>query len=166
VHAPAIDSGEAHAEDINMVVAAQASAILCLFSRQLSDRELTLYERVAELGKPMFFVHTIADNESAKERRNVVELATQYLKERNIPATRIFTISAHEYAQAQREHRAPAGWNELGALISTIEGQAEAHMERLARLERAASEGANPPSKDKSEPPPSKPGFFARLFKV
>ena len=50
----------------------------------------------------------------------MVELAQQYLRERNVPAQRIFTVSTLEYAQAQREHRAPAGWNELEALISTV----------------------------------------------
>jgi predicted GTPase len=162
VHSPAFDSGEAHAEDLNMVVAGASSAILCLFSRQLSDRELALYERIAELGKPMLFAHTIADNESTKERRNVVELAMQYLQERNIPATRIFTISAHEYMQALREKRAPAGWNEFPALIATIEGQAESHMARLARLER----GNGQISEEQGERPTPKPGFFARLFKL
>ena len=97
VHAPAFDSGEPDAEDVNVVVASHASEILCLFSRQLSDRELALYERVAEFNKPMLFAHTIADNEAPSERRHVVELAQSYLRERNIPAERIFVVSAHEY---------------------------------------------------------------------
>lgn len=161
VHAPAFDSGESSAEDVNLVVAQASSAIVCLFSRQLSDRELALYERVAELGKPMLFAHTIADNETAAERRNVVELAQRYLQERGITAARIFTVSSHEYAQAAAAGRAPAAWNELGALIATVEGSAEAHMARLARLTRGlaaaprAVEAANPPKKE---------GFFARLF--
>jgi tRNA U34 5-carboxymethylaminomethyl modifying GTPase MnmE/TrmE len=161
VHAPAFDSGEAHAEDVNMVVASKSSAVLCLFSRQLSDRELALYERVAEFGRPMLFAHTIADNESAAERRNVVDLAAQYLAERNIPVPRIFTVSSHEYMEAVRAGRAPAGWNELSALISTIEGQAEAHMARLTRLERTANDTARTVAPAASS---AAPGLLARLF--
>jgi predicted GTPase len=101
VHAPAFDSGEADAEDVNVVVASHASEVLCLFSRQLSDRELALYERIAEFNRPMLFAHTIADNEAPSERRHVVELAQQYLRERNIPAERLFVVSAHEYEAAR-----------------------------------------------------------------
>ena len=62
--------------DVNLPSSrAHASEVLCLFSRQLSDRELELYERVAEFGRPMLFAHTIADNEAPNERRHVVELA-------------------------------------------------------------------------------------------
>ncbi len=137
VHAPAFDSGDPNAEDVNVVVASHASEVLCLFSRQLSDRELSLYERVAEFNKPMLFAHTIADNEAPNERRHVVELAQQYLKERNIPAERVFVVSSHEFEKAKLEKRAPAGWNETEALRLTLEGHAEAHMARLARLARA-----------------------------
>ncbi len=163
VHAPAFDSGDPSAEDVNVVVASHASEVLCLFSRQLSDRELTLYERVSEFNKPMLFAHTIADNEAPSERRHVVELAQEYLHERNIPAERIFVVSAHEYDEAKRDNRAPAGWNELEALRSTLESHAEAHMARLERLARAAQEQASP------MPVPAgiaenKGGFFARLF--
>jgi predicted GTPase len=160
VHAPAFDSGAAHAEDINLVAASASNAVICLFSRQLSDRELELYARVAELGKPMLFAHTIADNETPSERRNVVELAATYLRERGIPAARIFTASAHEYAAARQVGRAPAAWNELGALIATVEGQTEAHMARLARLERSTPEA--PRAKPAVEH--RKAGFFARVF--
>ncbi|HKU68860.1 MAG TPA: dynamin family protein [Candidatus Baltobacteraceae bacterium] len=165
VHAPAFDAGDSTLEDICMVTARASSEVLCLFSRQLSDRELSLYERVAQLGKPMMFAHTLADNETPSERRHVVELAQQYLGERAIPVQRIFTLSTLEYAQAKREQRAPAGWNELDALVSTISAHAEEHMARLERLERAQRAQAQ-----RSEPPdaPSaaeKPrGFFARLF--
>jgi len=138
VHAPAFDTGDPRAEDLSIVSASNAAEVLCLFSRQLSDRELALFERVAELGKPMQFVHTLADNETAGERRHVVELAKQYLGEHKIDASRIFTVSTLEYAQAKREQRAPAPWNEVDALISTIEAHAESHMARLLRLERAA----------------------------
>ncbi len=93
VHTPAFDSGDPAAEDINLVVASHASAILCLFSRQLDDRELSLYERTSDFGKPMLFAHTIADNESASERRHVVDLAKNYLAERNIVSERVFTLS-------------------------------------------------------------------------
>ena len=164
VHAPAFDSGEANAEDVNVVVASHASEVLCLFSRQLSDRELALYERVAEFGKPMLFAHTIADNEAPSERRHVVELAQSYLRERNIPAERVFVVSAHEYAQARQERRAPAGWNEMEALRSTLESHAEAHMARLERLARSAKEQAvaQLPHPDAKSERPS--GLFARLF--
>jgi hypothetical protein len=137
VHAPAFDSGDAHAEDVNAVVASHASEVLCLFSRQLSDRELDLFERVAEYGRPMLFAHTIADNEAPNERRGVVTLAQQYLQERNIPAERTFVVSAKEYAEARQGGRAPAGWNELGALVSTLESHAETHMARLERRAKA-----------------------------
>lgn len=162
VHAPAFDSGQADAEDVNLVVADTSSAVLCLFSRQLSDLELAVYERVAELGKPMLFAHTLADNETLAERRNVVELATQYLRERSVPATRIFTLSAHEYATATELKRAPEGWNEFGALVSTIEGQAETHMARLARLERATL--TNVPSTSAVKVDEKKGSLLGRLF--
>lgn len=160
VHAPAFDSGEAFAEDVSLVVAQASSAVICLFSRQLSDRELSLYERVAELGKPMLFAHTIADNETATERRNVVALARSYLKERGIAAARLFTVSAHEFARAAAAGRAPAAWNELGALIATVEGDTESHMARLARLAR----GAQPASPPAAREIPKKEGFFSRVF--
>jgi predicted GTPase len=161
VHTPAFDSGEADAEDVNVVVASHASEVLCLFSRQLSDRELSLYERVAEFNKPMLFAHTIADNEAPNERRMVVDLAQSYLKERNIAAERVFVVSAQEYEEARREHRAPAGWNEMEALRTTLEGHAETHMARLARLARAASE-ARPASPAPAQERPA--GFFGRIF--
>jgi predicted GTPase len=162
VHAPAFDSGDPSAEDVNVVVASHASEVLCLFSRQLSDRELTLYERIAEFNKPMLFAHTIADNEEPSERRHVVELAQTYLRERNIHADRVFVVSAHEYAQAKAERRAPAGWNEFEALRTTLESQAEAHMARLERLKRAAeSNGATPTTARQTE---QRGGLFGRLF--
>ncbi|MFN2448768.1 MAG: dynamin family protein [Candidatus Baltobacteraceae bacterium] len=163
VHAPAFDAGDATLEDVCMVAAREASEVLCLFSRQLSDRELGLYERVADLGKPMMFAHTLADNESAAERRGVVSLAQEYLRARAIPAQRVFTVSTLEHAQARREHRAAAGWNELDALISTISAHAEEHMARLERLERAASvpaaQAAGRPAQGK------RLGLFGRLLK-
>lgn len=163
VHAPAFDSGDPSAEDVNVVVASHASEILCLFSRQLSERELTLYERVCEFNKPMLFAHTIADNEAPSERRHVVELAQQYLRERHIAVERVFVVSAHEYDEAKREKRAPAGWNEAEALRSTLEGHAETHMARLERLARAAKEQATTaPLQGRMEE--AKPGFFSRLF--
>ena len=163
VHAPAFDSGEPEAEDVNVVVASHASEVLCLFSRQLSDRELALYERIAEFNKPMLFAHTIADNEAPSERRHVVELAEAYLRERNVPADRVFVVSAHEYDEARRAGRAPAGWNELEALRSTLEAHAESHMARLERLARAATKTqeattAQAPSVERA------PGLFARMF--
>ena len=163
VHAPAFDSGEPDAEDVNVVAASHASEVLCLFSRQLSDRELSLYERIAEFSKPMLFAHTIADNEAQSERRHVVELAQAYLRERNIPAERIFTVSAHEYDEARREHRAPAGWNETEALRATLEAHAESHMARLERLARANAQvrPASAPSPAEAE---RAAGFFARMF--
>lgn len=163
VHAPAFDTGDPLAEDLCMVAARAASEVLCLFSRQLSDRELALYERVAELGKPMIFAHTIADNESASERRGVVELAQTYLRERNIAAQRIFTISTLEYTQAKRAGRAPAGWNELDALIATFQAHAESHMERLARLERLAAQPVLLENRAQHRPRAQK-GFLERFF--
>ncbi|MDQ6929248.1 MAG: dynamin family protein [Candidatus Eremiobacteraeota bacterium] len=169
VHVPAFDTGENQAQEIAVLAASRASEVLCLFSRQLSDRELDLYERVAELGKPVHYVHTIADNETAAERRQVIELATSYLAGCNILARRIFTVSTLDYAQAKREARAPSPWNELDALSATLVANAEAHMERLARLESAS--GAPPGTQavqPLSPPVPEKTGGFAgalaRLF--
>ncbi len=139
VHVPAFDSGAQHAEEIALVAASNASEMLCLFSRQLSDRELDLFERVAAQERPMQFVHTIADNETPAERRGVVELAKEYLAQRKISPKRVFTVSILEYAQAKRDGRAPAGWNELDALVATLSADSEAHMQRLERLERAAA---------------------------
>jgi predicted GTPase len=163
VHAPAFDSGDPDAEDVNVVVASHASEVLCLFSRQLSDRELSLYERVAEFNRSMLFAHTIADNEAASERRHVVELAQAYLRERNIPVERIFTVSAHEYAQARDAHRAPAGWNETEALRATLEAHAQSHMSRLERLARANAQ-ARPATAPVAAEAELASGFFARMF--
>jgi tRNA U34 5-carboxymethylaminomethyl modifying GTPase MnmE/TrmE len=130
VHAPPFDSGFSLAEEIVIAAAGSASEILCLFSRQLSDRELDLYRRLAPLGKPMTFVHTIADNETPADRRNVVNLADRYLRERGIVPQRIFTVSTREQG----------AWNELGALRATLVAHAEEHMERLRRADRERAE--------------------------
>lgn len=130
VHAPAFDSGFPLAEAIVAAAAAGASEILALFSRQLSDRELELYGRLAPLAKPMSFVHTIADNETPSDRRNVVLLADRYLRERGIVPQRMFTVSTREHA----------AWNELGALRATLVTHAEEHMERLRRADRERAE--------------------------
>jgi len=133
-----------------------------LFSRQLSDRELALYERIAEFGKPMMFVHTLADNETSAERRHVVQLAQEYLQARHIAAQRIFTVSTLEYTQAKRERRAPAGWNEVDALISTVRSHAEEHMARLERLRHAAAPKHEAKLLEAAEP--ARGGILARLF--
>jgi dynamin family protein len=130
VHAPAFDSGFSLAEEIVGAAAGSASEILALFSRQLSDRELDLYSRLAPLGKPMTFVHTIADNETPTDRRHVVTLAERYLRERGISPQRIFTVSTREQG----------AWNELEALRATVVAHAEEHMERLRRAERERAE--------------------------
>ncbi|MGD0473044.1 MAG: dynamin family protein [Candidatus Velthaea sp.] len=136
VHTPAFDSGLPDAEQIVFAVASGASEMLALFSRQLSDRELDVYGRIAKLGKPMTFVHTLADNEESGERRNVVTLADRYLREHAILPQRIFTVSASEYRSAREAGRAPAAWNEMVALQSTLESRAQEHMDRLERAER------------------------------
>jgi GTPase SAR1 family protein len=130
VHAPAFDSGFPLAEAIVTAAAASASEILALFSRQLSDRELELYGRLAPLAKPMTFVHTIADHETPADRRNVVLLADRYLRERGITPQRIFTVSTREQG----------AWNELTALRATLVTHAEEHMERLRRADRKRAE--------------------------
>ncbi len=154
VHAPAFDSGNAHAEEIALHAARAASEVVALFSRQLSDRELDLYARVADYGKPMLFAHTIADNEAPAERRTVVELASRYIRGRGIAAGRIFTISALEFGEARKAGRASAAWNELGALRETLAAHAEAHMQRLAERERRARAGTSPPAS--AEPGPQR----------
>ncbi|HEX3549009.1 MAG TPA: dynamin family protein [Candidatus Elarobacter sp.] len=140
VHTPAFDSGFPLAVEIVRSAASSASEILALFSRQLSDRELELYATIAQNAKPMTFVHTLADHEDSAERRNVVMLADRYLRERGIVPQRIFTSSTLEYSEALDAARAPAGWNELRALESTLEAHAEEHMQRLARGERERAE--------------------------
>jgi GTPase SAR1 family protein len=130
VHAPPFDSGFSLAEEIVSAAAGSASEILALFSRQLSERELDLYSRFAPLGKPVTFVHTIADNETPTDRYNVVALADRYLRERGIIPQRIFTVSTRE----------PGAWNELGALRATLIAHAEEHMERLRRADREHAE--------------------------
>ena len=167
VHTPAFDSGLPLAAEIVRAAASAGSEILALFSRQLSDRELELYGSIAESGKPMTFVHTMADHEDSAERRNVVMLADRYLRERAIVPQRIFTTSTLEYREAVDASRAPAGWNELIALRSTLESHAEEHMARLERGERDRAEverlaKAAPPS---GAPAASERGsFLRRLF--
>jgi len=165
VHTPAFDSGFPLAADIVRAAASSASEILALFSRQLSDRELELYEQVARNGKAMTFVHTIADHEDDSERRNVVMLADRYLRERAIVPQRIFTTSTLEYREAVEAGRAPAGWNELGALRATIESHAEEHMARLARAERERAERERLASRAPAAPAaPTRRSLFGRLF--
>jgi tRNA U34 5-carboxymethylaminomethyl modifying GTPase MnmE/TrmE len=168
VHTPAFDSGLPDAEQIVFAVAASASETLALFSRQLSDRELDIYGRVANIGKPLTFVHTLADNEAPTERRNVVALADRYLCERAIAPQRIFTVSAAEYRTARLAQRAPEAWNEVGALRSTLENRATEHMARLERAERERHEierlsaPAAVTPKDKLRPPSLLGRFFGR----
>ncbi len=50
VHVPAFDSGDPHAEDVNVVGREPRQRMVCLFSRQLSDRELELYGAVSRVG--------------------------------------------------------------------------------------------------------------------
>ena len=78
----------------------------------------------------MTFVHTIADNETPDDRRNVVRLADRYLRERGIVPQRILTVSTREQG----------AWNELGALRATLVAHAEEHMERLRRADRERAE--------------------------
>jgi hypothetical protein len=151
VHAPAFDSGNDQAEAIALTAARAASEILGLFSRQLSDRELDLYARAGELGKPMLLAHTIADNESAAERRTVVELASRYVRERGLPVKRIFTISALDFLGALESKRAAAPWNELGALRDTLQAHAEEHMRRLDERLRRATEPPHSPGAARAE---------------
>lgn len=153
VHAPAFDSGLPAAEEIVGAAAAGASEILALFSRQLSDRELDLYGRLAPLGKPMTFVHTIADNEAPAERRNVVALAERYLRERAIVPQRIFTISTRDQGS----------WNELGALRATLQAHAEEHMERLRRARHEQAEHARLAA-SAAPAVPQKTSFLGRIF--
>jgi GTPase SAR1 family protein len=167
VHTPAFDSGTPLANEIVLAAASAGSEILALFSRQLSDRELELYGRIAENGKPLTFVHTMADHEDSAERRNVVMLAERYLRERAIVPQRIFTTSTLEYREAVEAGRAPAGWNELIALRSTLEAHAEEHMARLARTERDRVEAARlaKAGPQSSDPSGNERGsFLRRLF--
>jgi len=167
VHTPAFDSGFPLAVEIVRAAASSASEILALFSRQLSDRELDLYGTIAQNGKAMTFVHTMADHEDGAERRNVVMLADRYLRERAIAPQRIFTTSTLEYRDALEAGRAPAGWNELRALESTLEAHAEEHMQRLERSarERAERERLATAGRAAAAPGPSeRRSFLRRLF--
>ena len=165
VHAPAFDSGGESAEAIALAAAEHGSEILGLFSRQLSERELALYARVAEGGKPMLLAHTIADNESAHERRTVVDLAGRYVRERGLAVTRIFTISALDYFEAMQTRRVPAPWNELAALRDTLAAHAEEHMRRYALREQFGI-GLARPAVEPAIPSelPKKRGALERLF--
>ncbi|HZW52518.1 MAG TPA: dynamin family protein [Candidatus Elarobacter sp.] len=168
VHTPAFDSGVPLAAEIVAAAASAGSEILALFSRQLSDRELETYGRIAESGKPMTFVHTMADHEDSSERRNVVMLADRYLRERAIVPQRIFTTSTLEYRQAREAGRAPAGWNELIALRATLEAHAEEHMARLARGERERAEAerlAKAVPRPEAARPSERTSFLGRLFR-
>ncbi|HEX3463369.1 MAG TPA: hypothetical protein VHS78_04900, partial [Candidatus Elarobacter sp.] len=168
VHTPAFDSGFPLAAEIVRAASSAGSEILALFSRQLSDRELDLYAEIARDGKAITFVHTMADHEDSAERRNVVMLADRYLRERAIVPQRIFTTSTLEYREAVDAGRAPAGWNELVALRSTLEAHAEEHMMRLARAERERAEAerlANAAPAPAAAPQASRRGtFLGRLF--
>jgi hypothetical protein len=160
VHAPAFDSGNDAAEEIALAAARAANEVVGLFSRQLSDRELDLYGRVAEFA-PMSLAHTIADNETSSERRTVVELAARYVRERGIAVTRIFTISALDFLEAAQTKRAAAGWNELGALRDTLQARAEEHTQRRER--RLAAEVAAPPQAPATIGEASKPKLRSAL---
>jgi predicted GTPase len=164
VHTPAFDSGNPLAGEIVRAASSSSSEIVALFSRQLSDRELELYGRVAELGKPMTFVHTMADHEDAAERRNVVMLADRYVRERAIVPQRIFTVSTAEYREAQAAGRAPAGWNELLALRETLQAHAEEHMARLARGERERAERERLAAAAPTVPAAERRSLLGRLF--
>jgi hypothetical protein len=165
VHAPAFDSGGEAAEAVALAAAEHASEILGLFSRQLSDRELGIYARVAEFGKPMLLAHTIADNESAHERRTVVDLAARYVRERGLHVARIFTISALDYFEAAQTRRMPAPWNELAALRDTLEAHALEHMRRYVERERlAASLARAQPEPSGETHVPKLRGALERLF--
>ena len=153
VHAPAFDAGVPAAEEIVSAAAGAASEILALFSRQLSDVELELYGRLARLGKPLTFVHTLADHETPAERRRVVTLAGQYLRDRAISTPRIFTVSTRERG----------GWNELDALRGTLAAHAEEHMERLRRVQREQAEQARLAS-SVAQGPQRKPSLFERIL--
>jgi hypothetical protein len=166
VHAPAFDSGNSQAQEIALAAAEAASEVLVLFSRQLSERELALYARVAALGKPLLFAHTIADNESSAERRTVVELAGRYLRQSDIPYRRIFTVSALDFDEAAAAGRAPLPWNELGALRDTLASHAEEHMRRLARrsAKTSAPSGRGTPSTPAESSTPTLRRALERLF--
>jgi hypothetical protein len=152
------------AGEIVRAASSAASEIVALFSRQLSDRELELYARIAEGGKPMTFVHTMADHEDAAERRNVVMLAERYLRERAIVPQRIFTVSTQEYREALAAGRAPAGWNELLALRETLQAHAEEHMARLARAERERAERERLAAAAPAADAPGRASFLGRFF--
>ncbi len=167
VHTPAFDSGFPLAGEIVRAAASSASEIIALFSRQLSDRELELYGAIAQSAKPMTFVHTMGDHEDSAERRNVVMLADRYLRERAITPQRIFTTSTLEYREALEAGRAPAGWNELRALQSTLEAHAEEHMQRLDRSARERAERDRLAKREGSAAtsiPSERGSFLRRLF--
>jgi GTP-binding protein EngB required for normal cell division len=137
VHAPAFDAGIPLADEIVAAAAAGASEMLALFSRQLADRELAFYARLAGQA-PLTFVHTLADVESPDERRSVVRLAQRYLREHRIPAAGLLTVST----------RSTEPWNELPAL-----------RERLTA--RAADDAAR---SDGPAPPPARASLLARIL--
>ena len=161
VRVPAFDSGAPDAEAIAFFVAAQANEIVALFSRQLSSAELALYGRLAERGIALTFVHTLADNETAHERRSVVSLAQRYLTERGIAASRVYTVSARDAREARANGRATAAWNEFAALRESLATRAASEAARLARLRAAAAVAPVP-----RDPTVPKQWNLGRLFRL
>ena len=113
----------------------------------------------------MLFAHTIADNEAPNERRHVVELAQAYLRERNIPAERIFVVSAHEYDRsATRAARACRLERDRGAALRRSKRTPRATWPASSAW-RALTAPAQPGAAAHQRPRKrNAAGFFARMF--
>jgi hypothetical protein len=78
---------------------------------------------------------------------------------------RIFVTSTTDYREALAAKRAPAGWNELGALATTLASHAEEHMARLDRTEREAQELARLEARKSTQTSNgARASFLGRLF--
>ena len=116
---------DANAEDVNVVVAGHASEVLCLFSRQLSDRELaSLRARGRVRPADALRAH---DCRQRRRRRTPARRRTgqQYLKGRNVPVERSSSFRRTNTPPHASRGGHPAGWNETEALRSTLEAHAE-----------------------------------------
>ena len=138
------------AEEVALAAAGAASEVLGLFSRQLSDRELELYDarrraRQTDAASPTRSPTTKRPN----ERRHVVELAERYLRERGIATPRIFTVSALEYSKPRSGARRSRMERDSSALRQRSKPTPRSHMERLpnaygARGEKSAARSMRP----------------------
>ena len=170
VHAPAFDSGDPDAEDVNVAVASHASEVLCLFSRQLSDRELEPL-RARRRVRPADALRAYDRRQRSAARNGATSSSSpaEYLKARAIPGrARLHGLGTRIRAGARaRRARRPAGTKPKRS-AATLEAHAEVHMARLDALGERTRDAAPAPADEAPEPATAHegaPGFFARLLR-